>query len=69
MNIFVFVKSNVPDMINEPVTAVVPLDCNEPVTITLPVKLCTSSTLSPNFVDPDENDSVKYDTEELTIYC
>ena len=58
LNIFVFVKSNVPDIINEPVTAVVPLDCNEPVTITLPVKLCTSSTLSPNLWLPDANDSV-----------
>lgn len=45
---FVFVKSNVPDMINEPVTAVFPLVCNEPVILTLPVNSCVSSIVSPN---------------------
>ena len=55
----VFVKSNVPDIINEPVTAVFPLDCNEPVILTLPVKLWLSFTSSPNLVDPEAKLSVK----------
>jgi hypothetical protein len=31
--------------------------------------MCVSSDEFPNLVDPEENDSVKYATEDETIYC
>ena len=42
---------------------------NEPVIVTEPVNSCVSSIVSPNFVEPLENDVVMYDTEDETINC
>jgi len=36
-----------------------PVTPNEPVILTLPVNVCVSFNVSPNLVEPDENDSVK----------
>ncbi len=63
-------KDDVPN--NEPVKFVAitePVTPKLPVMVTLPVNTCLSSIVSPNLVDPLENDVVIYDTEDEIINC
>jgi hypothetical protein len=41
----------------------------EPVVRSEPVNVWVSFNVSPNLVEPDENDSVKYDTDDDIISC